>query len=175
MIIMIILIMGKNDKKNDKKHNSSSSSSSLSDIDDDSISVDSEDDDNATSKVEVTREFQENVIKFVKIDDLIRKKTEEISDLKKQKKQTEEFILTYLEKNDETTIDITNGKLIKSKSETKTALTQDIIENALKDKISDPMVISDIIKMMNEKRPLKVHTNIKRTSSKAKKNKTVVV
>ena len=69
----------------------------ISEIDkEDSIS---DDEDNETiDDVKVPKEFQENVVKFVKIDDLIRKKQEELSELKKQKKPCEEFILKYLDK-----------------------------------------------------------------------------
>jgi len=119
--------------------------------------------------IEVPKEFQEKVIKYINLDDLIRKKTEEIKELKNQRKPCEDYILEYLEKVGETTIDITGGKLIKNKSETKVPLSFDTIKDAISDKITDPKIIKEILTKMTD-RPKKVNVNIKRTS-KWKKNK----
>ena len=139
---------------------------------DESISVGSNDEDDveeASSKIEISKEFQEKVVKYVKIDDLIRKKTEEIAELKKQRKPCEDYILKELEKTGENVIDITNGKLRKNKAETKTALSQDIIKDAILKKVQDPSIVEDILKDMDDKRPVKSHVNIKRTCAREKK------
>lgn len=140
----------------------------ISEIDkEDSIS--DEDDNETIDDVKVPKEFQENVVKFVKIDDLIRKKQEELSELKKQRKPCEEFILKYLDKTDLNTIEITDGKLRKNKSETKKALSQDIIKDTLTELLKDPLKVDEALKKMEDKRPLNVHTNLKRTGKREKK------
>jgi hypothetical protein len=145
----------------------------ISEIDkDDSLSDsenDSEKDGEKLDDVKISKEFQENVVKFVKLDDLIRKKQKEASELKKQRKPCEDYILKYLDNVDQTTVEITDGKLRKNKSETKKALNQEIIKATLTEKLKDPLDIQEILKMMEAKRPLNVHVNLKRTGKRQKK------
>lgn len=137
----------------------------ISEVDkDDSISDDSDNDEKAIDKVKISKEFQENVVKFVKLDDLIRKKQKEICDLKEQKKPCEQFILKFLDQIEENVIEITNGKLRKNKSETKAALSQDVIKNAISEKIKDSKTVEDILSLMDTLRPLNTHVNLKRTN-----------
>ncbi len=119
-------------------------------------------------QLKISKEFQEMVIKFVKLDDLVRKKEKDIKELKIQRKPCEDFILTYLDKVGENTIDITNGKLRKNKSETKVPLNQNIIKDAIKEKVADPKVVEDILTLMDTMRPMNVRTNLKRTGKHVK-------
>ena len=137
--------------------------SNYSKNDDDSI-------DNEAEQITVSKEFQENVIKFVKLDDLIRKKQKEMNELKQQRKPCEEFILKYLDEIGESTVDISNGKLRKNKSETLTPLTKDIIKDSILGKVGDPKIADEILKQM-EKRPKKTNVNLKRTKKRAPKKK----
>jgi hypothetical protein len=116
----------------------------------------------------ISEEFKENVIKYVKIDDIIKIKEEEIRELKKQRKPCEEKILEYLESSGENVIDITRGKLRKNKSETKAPMTRDIIKAAIMEKIQDISIVESILKRMEELRPLKTNINLKRTSARDK-------
>ncbi len=143
----------------------------ISEIDrDDSISSDS-DEEKALDKMKITKEFQENVVKFVKLDDLMRKKQEELAELRKKRKPCEEYILKYLDNIKENVIEITDGKLRKNKSETKQALSQDMIKGAILEKIEDPMIVEAILKSMEEKRPMNTHVNIKRTGIRSTRGK----
>ena len=132
--------------------------------DDESISNSEKSNDDKKKKI--SKEFQENVIKFVKIDDLMRKKQKEIAELRSQKKPCEDYILKYLDQIDESVIEISNGKLRKNKSETKVPLNQDIIKNAIKDKVSDPTTVEEIIKNMDKLRPMNTRVNLKRTKNR---------
>jgi len=152
----------------------------ISEIDkDDSISGEShdgEDDGNDDGKeqsidqLKISKEFQENVVKFVKLDDLMRKKQQEMSELREQRKPCEQYILKYLDDVNENVIEITNGKLRKNKSETKSSINQDIMKNAITEKIKDPKIVEEIMKLMEEKRPLSTHVNLKRTGTRDKKD-----
>lgn len=117
-------------------------------------------------QLKISKEFQEMVIKFVKLDDFIRKKEKEIKELKLQRKPCEDYILNYLDKVGESTIDITNGKLRKNKSETKVPLNQNIIRDAIKEKVTDPKIVEDIVTLMDTLRPTNVRTNLKRTGKR---------
>tara|TARA_B100002019_G_C21237599_1_gene583651 strand:- start:838 stop:1305 length:468 start_codon:yes stop_codon:yes gene_type:complete len=145
------------------KKNNSHSSESNSSYDSDEIEDEAE-------KINVSKEFEEKVIKYVKLDNLIRKKNAEIKELKEQRKPCEEFILKYLDSIGQNTIDITGGKLRRNKSETKTSINNDIIKKSLTEKIKDPMAVEEILKIMEENRPLKTSINLKRTNERAKKN-----
>ena len=149
----------------------SESNEELVDVEEDDVVVpDEEDDENSkTDSMNVTKEFQENVIKFVKLDDLVRKKTIELSELKAQKKPIEAFIIKYLDQVNESVVEITNGKLRKNRSETKTGLTIDIIKEAIEKKVTDPKIVDEILKTMEDMRPKATRINLKRTSTREKK------
>lgn len=134
-------------------------------------SYDSEDIEDEAEKLNVSKEFEENVIKYVKYDNQIRKKTQEIKELKSQRKPCEDFILEYLDKIGQNTIDITGGKLRRNKSETKTSINSDVIKKSLQEKISNPKDVEDILKIMEKNRPLRTSINLKRTSEREKKKK----
>ena len=125
----------------------------------------------AEDDVNVSKEFYEQVVKFVKIDDLMRKKQKEMTELRSQRKPCEDFIIKYLDQIDESVVEITNGKLRKNKSETKVPLNQDIIKEAIETKVKDPKIVDSILKSMDDLRPKNVRVNIKRTSQRAPKNK----
>jgi len=143
-------------------------------ISSDSNSGDERDDDKSSGgdkeksidQVKISKEFQENVVKFVKLDDLMRKKQQEMTELRDQRKPCEQYILKYLDSVDENVIEITNGKLRKNKAETKAALTQDVMKNAISEKVSDPKIVEEILKIMETKRPLSTHVNLKRTGTR---------
>jgi len=126
---------------------------------------------NNDDEVAVSKEFQENVIKFVKIDDLMRKKQNELSELRKQRKPCEDFILKYLDQIGEQVIEINSGKLRKNKSETKIPLNLDIIKEAIEGEIKDPKIVQKILESMDELRPKNVRVNLKRTAKRQAKKK----
>jgi len=128
-------------------------------------------------------EFKENVLRFVKTDDLIRQKMEEIKELKNQKRPFEDFILGYLENKNAPFVNIKTGKLIKNKSETKAPLKLNTIKESIFEGIKGEQNIgavndikcndiSDkIIELMEQKRGKNTRTNLKRTFVKKKANK----
>jgi len=140
-----------------------------------------EEDENNKAERDTMPEFKENVVKFVKMDDLIRIKMEEIKELKEQKKPYEEYILGFLEKKDAPFVNIKTGKLIRNKSETKTPLKLDIIKESIVEGIksennmeaaSDTKyndITEKIIELMNSKRVKTTRTNLKRTFVREKK------
>ena len=116
----------------------------------------------------VITELKENVVKFIKIDDMIRDKQNKIKELKEQRKPCEEYILQYLENINETIIEVSNGKIRKNQSNTKVPLNKDIIKEAIKSKVEDVSIVEDIINSMDELRPRKTRVNLKRTYNRKK-------
>jgi len=129
--------------------------------------------------------FAENVIKYLKTDDIIKLKQKEhrleMKNLKERKKKSEEHILNYLDRMDENYVNIDNkGKLIKNKSETKSSIKIDNIKDGIIEGLKGVKVIeklngnSEIVKkilnLIDSKREVKTRTYLKRTSVR-KKNK----
>lgn len=125
------------------------------------------DDDYEEGEIEVSKEFKENVIRYVKLDDMIRQRQNEVKELTGLKNPCEEFILKYLEDIESGTIEINDGKLRRNKSEQKTPLSTDIIKSAIEKKVADPKTVEDIMKLMDELRPKKTRVNLKRTKTRA--------
>lgn len=115
------------------------------------------------ANVKITKEFQEQVIKYVRLDDLIKEKQEELSELKGQMKPCEEYILSSLEHLNQSSIGITNGTLIKKKVEKKTPLSSEIIKAGLLKKFDDANAVEELIKMIEGERTVKTKTDLKRT------------
>jgi hypothetical protein len=120
------------------------------------------------SSVKITPQFRENVKNFVAYDDLIKKKTQEISEIKKKRKPCEEAILKYLDNVNQHVIDITDGKLKKNKSETKKPLNSEIIKNSIATKINDPEIVKQIMELMESQRATNTQYSLKRTGMRAK-------
>jgi len=122
---------------------------------------------------EVTEEFIEVVKNWVLIDDNIRKKNQEIKELKDERKEYEVFILEYMDNINESVIDISDGKLRKNKSNTKGSLKQESIQNALLDITKDTGKAMEMTKYIMDSRPNTERVNLKRTKKRGpRKNNT---
>lgn len=129
----------------------------------------------------ISNEFKEKVLAFIKIDDIIRKKNEEVKELKDKKKECEEYILRYLDKADAGFVNVQGGKLIKNQSESKAPLKVEIIKESIVEGIKSEKIINDdekfakivndIMDLMDAKRGKTIRTNIKRTFEREKKTK----
>lgn len=145
---------------------------------------DSEIDEETASKISqeakknyITDRFKESVIKFIKIDDQIKQKMEEVKELKEQKKPFEEYIIQTLETADATHVNVKGGKLRKNVVESKAPLKNEIIKTALlegiiKENITEDkerclQIVEEMMNLMNEKRPLSKRISIKRTFDRA--------
>lgn len=131
----------------------------------------------------ITDEFREKVKAYVVIDDAIRRKQDEIKELKTKKKPCEDYILRFLQKSQNNYIDIGAGKLIKNESETKAPLKIDIIKEAISEKTKNEKIfdsdekynkfIESIMDLMDKKRPMQKRINLKRTFQKQVANKNI--
>jgi hypothetical protein len=121
---------------------------------------------------EYTEELAEKVKDYVKNDDKIRELQIELKKLNTIKKNAEAEILKHLERLGESNINITGGKLKVNQYESKDSLKEDIIREAIQDKIKDPKIIDNIFDKINEKRisNAKIQISLKRTFERGKKN-----
>jgi hypothetical protein len=151
----------KETKKNEtSKDNNSESSNNESDKENDNYS-----DEESNHEYEYTEEFKKKVKEYVKNDDRIRELQAELKLLNNAKKNAETEILKHLERLGESNVNITGGKLRINQYESKEGLKEDLIKEALSEKIKDPSIIEFIFEKINEKRIAngKVQKSLKRT------------
>lgn len=114
---------------------------------------------------EYSEEFKKKVKDYVKNDDRIRELQSELKVLNGAKKNAEMEILKHLERLGESNININGGKLRINQYESKEGLKEELIKEALGEKIKDPKIIEFIFEKINEKRVAngKVQKSLKRT------------
>jgi len=117
------------------------------------------------AEYEYTDEFKKKVKDYVKNDDRIRELQAELKVLNNSKKTAEMEILKHLERLGESNVNITGGKLRINQYESKEGLKEDLIKEALSEKIKDPKIIEFIFEKINEKRVAngKIQKSLKRT------------
>jgi len=117
-------------------------------------------------KKTVTPEFVNTVKKYVDVDDKIKHLKEDIKLLNNIKKESEEYILEYLEKIEENVIDIADGKLKRNISKSKMPLKKDFIEKALLDLVGDNNQAVKMTEHIIKCRPEKESIKLTRTKNK---------
>jgi len=128
----------------------------------------SESDDNVQMKV--TNVFRNNVLKWVEIDDKIKKIRGTVKDLTNEKKQFEELILNYLSQVEEDSIVIKDGKLSKNVTKTKAPLKKESIYKALVELVGDATKATSMTEHIINSRPDVQRIKLKRTQIRAKNN-----
>lgn len=193
-------------KNNDKKSSSKSSSnnvnekdsSDISDIEDnvtisDAFNYDTKqetNDDNIDKEAEteyIQTVVLDRVVKYIKIDDIIKQKQQEhkkeMKTIKDHKDKLEQFLIEYLDKIDQEYIQVGDkGTLTKTESRSKSSIkiediSVSLIEGFKKYNIYEDIteikrVVEDFIESIENKREVKVRKYIKRTqaNSTAKTN-----
>jgi hypothetical protein len=129
-------------------------------------------------------EFMEKIIKYVKVDDHIKRKMqehrEEMKVLKNAKKLLEDYISTNLSKVGEKQIVMNGtGKLIRTESTTKSAMKVDDIKNSIQEILEEEGLVKNedeqteliqkILTLIDSKRVRKSRTYLKRTRERKKK------
>lgn len=155
---------------------------------DDNISELEEDNESKLTQQEqmqivITNDVKEKVISYVRIDEAIRKKNEEIKNLKKMRKPCEEILIKFLEGAQQDFMDLgdTDGKIIRTERKHKAPLKIGIIKEAIKEHlIAENMIddeercnsiLNDIAKLIDNKRPMTNKVSIRRAVPKQKKQK----
>lgn len=147
------------------------------------------------SSSDKSSEFKEHVMKFVKVDNLVREKTkkmkkildeiveleqlkDDLKELKEQKKPLEEYIIDYLNKNNATHVNLKDGKLTMNKTKSNSELKLDLIKASINEGITNQKNLNNtqditekIIELIDAKRS--INTSLRRSFTKTEKtNKT---
>jgi hypothetical protein len=135
------------------------------DLDDDNASHDEDDEDDKddADEKEIDPEFTENVIKYIRFDDIIRDKKKEIKDITKLKQNCEKYILTKLEEYGENKIEFNQGKIIKKDVVSKGSIKPDYIKTALTATSIHSDVVDKIIEMIEKNRKIKINKKLTRS------------
>ena len=117
----------------------------------------------------VTKDFRNNVIKWVEIDDNIRTLRAKVKEFNDMKKEHETNIISYLTKVDEENIIIKDGKISKNVSKSKAHLKKETIQKALVDLVHDQNKASAMADHIINSRPTVEKISLRRTKNRDKK------
>lgn len=133
------------------------------------MSDNSDNNDNTEQKKDVSKEFTNKVIQWVKCDDKLRELRVKSKEITGDKKELEEWILSYLDQIGEKAISIGDGNLRKNISKTKAPLKKENIHATIKDLTKDEAKASLITQQIFENRPMTERINLKRTKNRGPK------
>lgn len=125
--------------------------------------------DNENVQEKVTTDFKKKVLKWLEIDDEIRSIRAKTSELTKEKKQYEEFILSFLEDVGEKELAVNDGKLRRNVSKTKAPLNKASIQKALTEIVKDKTKATTMTDHIINSRPMVERVNLKRTKNRGPK------
>jgi len=120
------------------------------------------------SEEELKKKFKKIVISWVELDDKIKLINSELKNIKDEKKQYEEFILSFMEKYNENMITLSNGSLKKNISQTKESIKEEMIQEAIQEYTKDLEEAYTITQKIIQKRQINEKVTLKRQTIKKK-------
>jgi hypothetical protein len=108
--------------------------------------------------------FEENIKKWVALDNQVKTMTEKTKQLRDEKNALEEGIMNYVETNklNNATVNISDGKLRFVKSKQTAPLTLKYVEECLSKCIGNENQVIHIMKIIKDSREVKYTDDIKR-------------
>lgn len=108
--------------------------------------------------------FEENIKKWVLLDNQIKQINDKTKELKEQKDSIETNILTYVENNNlnNATARITGGSLKFIETKQTAPISIKFLQQCLSECISNPSQVEQIMNYIKTKREIKYNKNIKR-------------
>jgi hypothetical protein len=108
--------------------------------------------------------FEENIKKWVWIDNQLKTTTDRAKVLRDEKNSMEETIMLYVETNNlsNATINITDGKLRFVSTKQTAPLTLKYVEECLGKCISNPAQVKQVMQLIKDNREVKYSADIKR-------------
>jgi len=108
--------------------------------------------------------FEDNIKKWVLLDNQVKQLNDKAKELKEQKNSVEDFILTYVENNNlnNATAKITGGSLKFVESKQTAPITLKFLHQCLSDCIKNEKQVELILNYIKDKREIKYTKDIKR-------------
>ena len=122
------------------------------------------------SEEELKKKFRNIVISWVQLDDKIKAINSELKNMKDEKKQYEDFILSFMEKYNENMITLSNGILKKNVSQTKQSINEEMINEVIEEFTKDVEQAYTITQKIIQKRQVNEKVSLKRQINKKKQN-----
>ena len=122
------------------------------------------------SEEELKKKFRNIVISWVQLDDKIKAINSELKNMKDEKKQYEDFILSFMEKYNENMITLSNGILKKNVSQTKQSINEEMINEVIEEFTKDVEQAYTITQKIIQKRQINEKVTLKRQINKKKQN-----
>ena len=119
--------------------------------------------DNSNKNVLVSEQFKQTIINWVKMDDDLKKIRQTVKEINEEKKNSEQFILSYLKEVGEKEVAITDGKLTKHVSKSQEPLKKANIYNALVEIVKDDSKAAQITEHIINSRKSKEKISLKRS------------
>lgn len=113
--------------------------------------------------------FKEMVLAWIKLDDKISTLNEQLRELKGEKKQYENHILSFMDQQNEEVIKLSSGHLKKNVLQTKGSIKEDIIQDAIEEYTKDSDKAYELTKFIIDKRPITEKISLKRLAERKKK------
>lgn len=110
------------------------------------------------------RTFQENIQKWVRLDNQSRLLNEKIREVREKKSECMESLIEYSEMNQISDIQISDGRLKFSKTRVSEPLTFKYLEKSLNEIIRNTNHVNQIMEYIKKSRDIKVVQDIKRFS-----------
>ena len=120
------------------------------------------------SEEELKKKFRNIVISWVQLDDKIKAINSELKNMKDEKKQYEDFILSFMEKYNENMITLSNGILKKNVSQTKQSINEEMINEVIEEFTKDVEQAYTITQKIIQKRQVNEKVTLKRQIIKKK-------
>jgi hypothetical protein len=120
-------------------------------------------------EIQVSNDFKNKIVRWVKLDDDLRKIRETVKEINDEKKQSEEYILSYLDNIGQSEIAIDDGKLTKQVSKSQAPLKKENIQKALFDITKDDSKASMMADYILKSRETKEKVSIKRVKERGPK------
>ena len=120
-------------------------------------------------EIQVSNDFKNKIVRWVKLDDDLRKIRETVKEINDEKKQAEEYILSYLDNIGQSEIAIDDGKLTKQVSKSQAPLKKENIQKALFDITKDDSKASMMAEYILKSRETKEKVSIRRVKERGPK------
>lgn len=114
----------------------------------------------------ISDDFKKAIVHWVKCDNDLRKIRETVKEINDEKKQREEYILSYLQNIDQKEIAISDGKLYKHITKSQAPLKKENIQKALNEIIKDDNKSSLMTEHILKSREIKEKISLKRFKNK---------
>ena len=138
--------------------------------DEDESGSEDEDDDISIDNYEFKEEFEKLIRNYVKNDNEIKEHRLKIKELNLKKDACQLEIMKHLERLGENHVRINGGTLRINQYESKGGLKEDLIKDAIQEKVKNPKITEEILEVINDKREnnKKLQKSLKRTYERKK-------